>query len=421
LESVEQAKEHCRQIVAQGTDRFETKHRTKSGSIRDVEVRAKAVHSGGKVLIQSVWRDITEPKQAQEAVRRSEELYRTLAEAAQDMIFVIGADDSIEYVNSYAAGRFGLKPQQMVGKTRSLLFPPAIAQRQTLNLRRVLETGQTLYLEDSALFKGRRRWLGTSLAPIRDAAGGVRAVLGISRDITDRMDAEEALRKAHDELEAKVKERTMQLRALTAKMIVVEEQERERIGHILHEDLQQTLVAVRYGLHRLRKKKPSDAKEIDVAGVDGIVGKALALTRSLSGDLVAPILHEGDLREALGWLAADMKKKHGIAVELDADADAEPASDALRLFAFRSIRELLFNVAKHAQTKSARVSLKRLAPDRIEIGIRDEGVGFDPARRQANSIGLFRIRERAEHLGGELRIASAPQQGSSVTLILPAG
>ena len=296
IESESELKRHTRNVSTEGVEVFETKHRTKRGTVLDVEIRTKAICVGEKTLIQGIWRDITERKRA-----------------------------------------------------------------------------------------------------------------------------EDALRNAHDELDAKVKERTKQLRTLTATMIGVEEAERERIGHILHEDLQQMLAAARYDLQRLRKRTTPKAKDVDVTAVDEILGKAIALTQSLSGDLVAPILHEGDLGEALAWLAGDVREKHGVVVKVDADADAEPVSNALRLFVFRSVRELLFNVAKHAQTKSALVSMKGLDRDRVEIEVRDEGVGFDPSRKPANSIGLFRIRERAEYLGGELRIASSPRQGASVRLILPRG
>jgi len=147
----------------------------------------------------------------------SEERYRALAEAAHDMIFIIGRDDTVQYVNSFAAAQFGMKPEEITGRLRSELFPPGTSESQNRNLRRVMESGQPLYAEGEALFGETRMWLGTWLAPIHDVSGEVKSVLGISRDITARKKAEEELRRLNDELERRVEERTAALAESEAK------------------------------------------------------------------------------------------------------------------------------------------------------------------------------------------------------------
>ena len=129
---------------------------------------------------------------AAQAMRESEERYRTLAEAAQDMIFIIAADDTVQYVNTHAARHLGLLPQDIVGQPRAHFFPADTSAHQAAALRSVRETGQSLYAEDETLFGENRIWLGSSLVPIRDASGTVQAVLGISRDITSHRRAEAA-------------------------------------------------------------------------------------------------------------------------------------------------------------------------------------------------------------------------------------
>ncbi len=138
---------------------------------------------------------ITKYERTDEALRESENRYRTLAESAPDMIFVIDAGGCVRYVNSHAASQFGLTPEQIVGKTRRDLFPPGYGyDRQELNLKRVFESGSPLYAENETYFLQRQAWLGTWLTPIKTEAGEVTAVMGVSRDITDRKQAEEALR-----------------------------------------------------------------------------------------------------------------------------------------------------------------------------------------------------------------------------------
>jgi len=135
------------------------------------------------------WREthIAELGRVAEELRESEERYRTLAEAAQDMIFVIDRDGYVRYVNSFAAGQFGVQPEELIGRTRAELFPTQVSDLQGRNLREVFETGRPIYAEQETPFPVRRAWL----APIRYEAGRVNAVMGVSRDITERKRAEQ--------------------------------------------------------------------------------------------------------------------------------------------------------------------------------------------------------------------------------------
>lgn len=120
--------------------------------------------------------------------------YRVLAEIAEDHIFVIDADDRIEYVNPAAARQHRTTPEQLIGRRRADIFPPEVAERQLGNLQRVFQSSKPLYVEARNTYGGAEVWLSTWLAPIPDGNGGVRAVLGVSRDMTARKRAEDELR-----------------------------------------------------------------------------------------------------------------------------------------------------------------------------------------------------------------------------------
>lgn len=143
----------------------------------------------------AVKEDVTPRKLAEQALRVSEERYRTLAEAAHDMIYVIGRDGTVQYANSYAAQQFNCQPGDIIGKNHSDLFPQEVAQHQERSLKQVLETGQALYVEATAQFPDGEKWLGTWLVPISDG-GEANAVLGLSRDITETKRAEQALKES---------------------------------------------------------------------------------------------------------------------------------------------------------------------------------------------------------------------------------
>ena len=157
-------------------------------------------------VVEALQDEIAERKQTEEALRTSEKRYRTLAEAAQDMIFIIDRDDDVQYVNNFGAERLGLKPEQIIGKPRKNFFPPLVSDRQKNSLEKVFKTGKPLYVEDESISSIENMWLSTRLSPTTNDAGKVTAVLGISRDMTERKRAEEALRLSEERYRTLVEE-----------------------------------------------------------------------------------------------------------------------------------------------------------------------------------------------------------------------
>ena len=134
----------------------------------------------GKVVSVAVFaRDISEQRRVTEALRASEEQYRTLAEASHDMIFTITRDDRISYVNSFGAKLVGSEPQQMVGQPRERFFPPETNQHQEEYIQRVIKSGQAISSESVNFIPAGSVWLNTWLVPLKDASGEVTSVLGV--------------------------------------------------------------------------------------------------------------------------------------------------------------------------------------------------------------------------------------------------
>jgi len=142
----------------------------------------------------------TELAASREKMAESEERYRMLAESAQDIIFIIDRDDTVTYVNAFAAKAFGKPKNDIIGRPRSGLFPGPIGERQRQSLDRVISTGQAVKIEGCLPLPNGEIWQDTLLVPIRDTHGAVTSVMGVSRDLTKRKQAEDALATAHHKL-----------------------------------------------------------------------------------------------------------------------------------------------------------------------------------------------------------------------------
>ncbi|NOY57767.1 MAG: PAS domain S-box protein, partial [Calditrichaeota bacterium] len=121
----------------------------------------------------------------------NEKRYRTLAEAAHDIIFIIDKEDKVQYVNGYAAAQFDKKPEELIGINRAELFPDDV--EQSVDLQNVLKNGQPVYGERETIFPNNSMWLGTWLVPLKDENGNTYAMMGISRDVSDRKKFEKEL------------------------------------------------------------------------------------------------------------------------------------------------------------------------------------------------------------------------------------
>jgi signal transduction histidine kinase len=225
---------------------------------------------------------------------------------------------------------------------------------------------------------------------------------------------------------AEAVEQAQKLRLLSAELSLAEEAERRRIAEMLHEDLQQLLVAARMQLAALCRTQDAAQREAIAREIAEVLERSFKLTRSLSVELAPPVLYEHGLAAALEWLAAETRKNYNVEVIIEADSLANPKAADVRIFLFRAVRELLLNSLKHAGGSALHITMQHRRPDQIRIIVADDGPGFDPnsldnKRTDSQTVGLLNIRERVSNFGGEFHINSGAKRGTRITLSLPCG
>ncbi len=224
-----------------------------------------------------------------------------------------------------------------------------------------------------------------------------------------------------------------QIRDLTLALAAAEQRERCRIARLLHDHLQPLIHGARMWAETGRDAangRPTNGRSDDALGVSDeplahiieLLDEALQATRTLSVDLHPPVLRSDGLGPALEWLADHMAETHGLTVDLVLDPGLAVPNGDLRILLFAAVRELLFNVVKHARTRSATLTAEAASVVRIEVA--DAGCGFDPSggatRAETDGgLGLASVCKRIQGIGGSVRVDAAPGRGTCIGLHVP--
>jgi signal transduction histidine kinase len=212
-----------------------------------------------------------------------------------------------------------------------------------------------------------------------------------------------------------------QRRVLAAKLITVQEEVLRSVSRELHDEFGQILTAVGAMLSRAERKglPPDSPLREELTEVREITQQTLEKMRSLSQILHPTVLDDYGLVKGLDWYLQLFQKQTGIAVSLDVTGDIQRITGQAAIHCFRIVQEALNNVAKHAHTKSAEVTLKFEARQ-LTIAIRDFGSGIAQDRkRRPTGLGLIAMSERAELMRGEVTISKAAGGGTLVVLRIP--
>ena len=329
-----------------------------------------------------------------------------MLDSAMDAIITVDEAQSILLYNRAAEAVFGWPREDVIGKPLEKLMPARFQRGHAAHVADFGRTGVTSRrMGDGTVVYGVRANgeefpMDASISQLPTADGKLFTV--ILRDVTERVRAQQ--------------ERSAFATAANA----IREEEKSRVARELHDELAQSLTALKMDANWVRDNLRADPQEAHrklddmLALLDG----AVASTRRIAADLRPLLLDDLGLGPAIEWLAGTFTQRHGVPCRLSIDNEfelEEPYATAV----FRIVQESLANVAKHAHASQASVAVER-AGGAIVLAVRDDGRGFDPVLdRKAGSLGLMGLRERAQLLNGTIAITSARGQGTLVEVRIP--
>lgn len=228
----------------------------------------------------------------------------------------------------------------------------------------------------------------------------------------------------NERLEKRVRTRTEQVQALAAQLSLAEHSERKRVALILHDHVQQILYGIQFRIHLIELSSSASAlssNDEHLAETKRLTEQAVRAVRTLAVELIPPVLEHEGLLETLSWLASHVQEQHGLQVRLESEGDLSTLDRHLSIIIYQMVRELLFNVVKHAHVDSASVILRQ-QNGQLQLTVVDHGVGYETTGHDSNSLpgfGLAHMQERIALFRGHMDINSAPGKGTQVTLMLP--
>lgn len=385
--------------------------------------------------------DITDRKEAEHALAEQQRLLQSVTDNASVALFIIDERQHCVFMNPAAEALTGFTVEQVRGRPLHDFIhhtrpdgrpysPAACPIVQAFPNDHRMQGEEQFNHPDGRFYD-----VAFTASPIPRPTGQPISTIIEVRDITERKALQKRLRLFTKELEAQVEDRTRdlvqsqnRLRTLATELNLAEQRERKRLATELHDHLQQILVLGKIklgqGQRLLAEAVPAAAKLMKET--DDVLSEALQYTRTLVSDLSPTVLRDHGLATALQWLGTYMQRhEQTVTVTVPEDRDLTLPEDQVVLL-FQSVRELLINSAKYAETSEAGLTMEQRKGN-LYITVKDEGKGFDlatatggtPNEGISSKFGLFSIRERMRALGGSFDLQSSPGQGTTATLVLP--
>jgi len=400
---------------------FEAHFYRRDGKIIWAEVNARALRGAANQVThyEGSLEDITERKQAQRALQESEARKGAILDSALDAIITIDDRGCINEFNPAAEKMFARARTSALGQELAeQIIPPSLRDKHRLGLERYLAGGHGPLLGkrmETTAIRADGKEFPVELTINKVNLEGPPLFTGFVRDITDRKRAEKQLRDSRE-----------QLRALAAYLQSVREEERTHIARDVHDELGQTLTALKMDLAWLDKRmaEVSDGDDLQrfeekLKELPGRVDVIIAAVRKIATELRPPVLDDLGLQAAVECQVQEFEKRTGIKCRYTCNLKHVDLGPDRATAVFRIFQETLTNILRHADATQVDVHLRQEG-DKLVLEVQDNGRGMTGRELSGTrSLGLLGMRERATMLDGEVNIIGRQGKGTTVGVRFP--
>lgn len=413
-------------------------NKRKDGSLIPVEVSTRLMKVGGEQLVVAYIRDITERKKFDEALMRSEKRYKSLfsmvrlmCDNVPDLIWAKDLNKKFLFTNKAICEKLlnAKDTDEPIGKT-DLFF--AERERRSHPENPEYHTfGKTGMDSDSIVMKSRTPkrfdefgnlknkflFLDVYKAPFWDETGKMIGTVGCGRDVTKEQQIEEERKQT----EEKLKKSQKQLSSLTAHLQSVREEERANVAREIHDELGQSLTALKMDLFWMDQKisKDENALRQKILDMIELTDATIQSVKRISTELRPGLLDDLGLSAAIEWQADEFQKHTGIRCKITIEPEEIILDKELSIAIFRIFQETLTNIARHAQATKVQTWLIK-KEHFIKLDVQDNGKGItEKQMHNIKSFGLIGIRERASFLGGKVKITGEKNRGTVISVSIP--
>lgn len=365
-----------------------------------------------KIILSSI-KDITKRKQAELELRNSELRFKMLFNNANDIVFVTRLSEEKSYgdfieVNEIACKRLGYSKEEFLLLSPSAIILPKCINDFNKNTEKLLTNGHVIY--DITYRAKDKKLIPVEINSHLFDFNGYKTVLSIARDITERKQAEEKLKRS-----------SKLLRELAVHLQSIREEERTLIAREIHDELGQVLTVLKIQTSLLSKKLKSDPEILKekIDSLTKLIDNSIESVQKISSELRPGILDELGLNAAIEWQTEEFEKLTGIKCWL-----ALPREDIIietnrSTAVFRIFQEALTNIARHSNADKVNISLQTNLNNLI-LEIKDNGKGITPEQvKDYKSLGIHSIEERAMIFGGQVSIEGFTGKGTTVKVEIP--
>jgi PAS domain S-box-containing protein len=387
--------------------RSDIRFKRKDGSIFVVDLSPALLTIADKEYLVISFRDITERKQAEEALTKLSGAVRQTA----DSVVIASRDGIIEYVNPAFEKLTGYSKEEVIGKTPGILKSGEHGQEFYRALWETILSGRIFRAEFINKKKsGELYFQEETITPIVNGNERVMHFVSTGRDITERKRVEGKLRKSYE-----------QLHQFAVHLQSAREEERSRIAREIHDELGQALTGLKFDISWIGKKLPEGTEELQdkTRSMGKLVDGTIQMVRRISSELRPGVLDRLGLAAAIEWQAQEFQDRTGIRCMLTPNFDGLKLDRDKAMAIFRIFQEALTNVARHANATAVDVN-SSLESGNLMLEVRDNGRGIaENELLDPKSLGLLGMKERALAFGGRVNVVGNPGKGTKVILVIP--